>query len=500
MKRILIMLVNASLCGFLMAGGTLPVRANSQPVSQSHQLAVVGTVIYLPLVFQGVPPPVPPTVDVRVNGSDGPVNLTNQSTFTVSWTSTGDASCTGSAAMAGQSGLSGSYTDGPKATGIYTYTMSCSNAGGTAADSVVVNVGSSTVTVTSISAGEYHTCALTAAGGVKCWGYNQDGELGNGTKTDSPVPVDVVGLASGVDSISAGYKHTCALMKTGGIKCWGFNADGQLGNGTRVSSSTPVDVYNIPDGVDIRAGGFHTCALKATGVFRCWGDNAYGQLADGSTDDALTSVKADQLPTSVRVIRLGQFHTCFLTATNGVQCLGNNSSGQLGDGTTTNSLKPVSVNGLASGASVLNPGGSHTCTLNAAIGVMCWGYNGYGQLGDGTTTDRHSPVTVTDLASGVRGVSAGLTHTCALKTNDVMKCWGFNYYGQLGDGTTTNRLVPVTVNGLVGVPSSIRVGYSHTCALMQGGGVRCWGSNEFGQLGNGLTSSSSVPVIVIGFP
>lgn len=499
MKRILTIVVNASLCGFLMVGGTLPVRAKNQPVSQPRQLAVVGTVIYLPLVIQSVPP-VTPTVDVKVNAGDGPVNLTNQDTFTVSWTSTNASSCTGAGAMAGKSGLSGSYTDGPKAAGSYTYTMSCSNAGGTVSDSVVVNAASSLLTVTSISAGGFHTCVLTAAGGVKCWGYNQDGELGNGTTTDSLIPVDVVGLGSGVDSISAGYKHTCALMKAGGVKCWGFNADGQLGDGTRISRSTPVDVYNLTaDMDDVRAGGFHTCARKTTGVIRCWGNNDFGQLADGSTAPALTSVKADQFPASVGVYRPGQYHTCILTVTGGVQCLGNNGSGQLGDGTTTDNVRLVSVSGLTSGVTVLAAGASHTCAINAASGLMCWGYNGYGQLGNNSTVSSSSPVNVSGMTSGVNGVNAGLRHTCAQKSG-VLKCWGDNYYGQLGNATTNSSSTPVNVTASTDELKSVRVGYYHTCALTQTGGVRCWGDNEYGQLGNGLTTSSSVPVSVIGFP
>ncbi|MGA9350442.1 MAG: hypothetical protein WBW48_16795, partial [Anaerolineae bacterium] len=186
---------------------------------------------------------------------------------------------------------------------------------------------------TAIAAGYRHTCALTA-GGVKCWGYNGYGQLGDGTWTWRNTPVDVSGLTSGVTTIAAGSYHTCALTAGGGAKCWGHNNNGQLGDGTTTNRNTPVDVSGLTSGVDaIAAGSYHTCALTAGGV-KCWGLNDYGQLGDGTTTNRNTPVDVSGLTSGVAAIAAGYYHTCALTA-GGVKCWGRNNNGQLGDGTTT---------------------------------------------------------------------------------------------------------------------------------------------------------------------
>jgi|GEM_PF-903326 len=352
-----------------------------------------------------------------------------------------------------------------------------------------------------LSAGSRYTCALTLAGGIKCWGTNYFGELGDGTSIDKPIPVDVVGLTSGVSTISAGGYHTCALMKTGGVKCWGDNNDGELGDGTTTKRTTPVDVTGLASGViAISAGENHTCALMETGRVKCWGDNLYGQLGDLTTTDRHTPVDVIGLSSGVSAIGAGRIHTCALMQTGGVKCWGYNSYGQLGDGTTTNRTMPVDVVGLASGVSAIRAGENHTCALTQAGGVKCWGYNGFSQLGDGTTTNRLTPVDVTGLASGMSTIGAGDYHTCALMKTGGVKCWGNNGDGQLGDGTTTTRRTPVDVAGLTSEMSAISVGGVHTCALAPAGGIKCWGDNYNGQLGDGTTTDRNMPVDVIGFP
>jgi alpha-tubulin suppressor-like RCC1 family protein len=253
--------------------------------------------------------------------------------------------------------------------------------------------------IAAIAAGEAHSCALTVGGGVKCWGRNRNGQLGDGTTEDRSTPVDVVGLTGGVEAIAVGQSHTCALMTEGGVKCWGANYSGQLGDGTTENRNTPADVVGLTGEVEaMTAGGSHTCALMVGGGVKCWGRNR---------------------------------------------------NGQLGDGTTENRNTPVAVVGLASGVVAIAGGGLHTCALTVGGGVKCWGWNGFGQLGDGTTEDRSTPVAVVGLESGVAVIAAGATfygtHTCALTTGARIKCWGFNSHGQLGDGTTRRRSTPVDV-------------------------------------------------------
>ncbi|MCX6538746.1 MAG: RCC1 repeat-containing protein, partial [Acidobacteria bacterium] len=260
-----------------------------------------------------------------------------------------------------------------------------------------------------VAAGSYHTCALTVGGGVKCWGLNFDGQLGDGTPTSRSTPVNVSGLTSGVSAVAAGRFHTCAVTSGGGVKCWGSNQYGQLGDGTTTHRFTPVDVSGLTSGViAVTAGYFHTCAVTSGGGVKCWGYNNSGQLGDGTS------------------------HTCAVTSGGGVKCWGSNNLGQLGDGTTTQRVTPVDVSALTSGVSAVDAGGYHTCALTAGGGVKCWGLNSIGQLGHGTTTQHLTPVDVSGLTSGVIAVTAGYFHTCAVTSGGGVKCWGYNNSGQLG--------------------------------------------------------------------
>ncbi len=351
-----------------------------------------------------------------------------------------------------------------------------------------------TPTMIAISA-DIHTCALTASGGVKCWGRNGSGELGDGTNTDSTTPVDVIGLESGVIAVTTGVVHTCALMANGGVKCWGGNGNGQLGDGTQTSHIAPADVVGlISEVVAISAGSYYNCALMATGGVKCWGSNSDGQLGDASYTDRLTPVDVEGL-TGVAVIAAGLAHTCAVTNNGGVKCWGHNAYGELGDGSTRRSKIPVDVNGLSSGVVSVDVGSRHTCALTASEVVKCWGWNYYGQLGDGTRQDSTLPVDVVGLSSAVTAITIGSSHTCALTTTGAAKCWGYNYYGQLGDSTTTNHSRPVDVSGLSSGVAVISAGDASTCAVIIGGVVKCWGSNSNGQLGIGTSGGrSTLPV------
>jgi uncharacterized repeat protein (TIGR02543 family) len=364
----------------------------------------------------------------------------------------------------------------------------------------VPSAGATTPGITAIGLGAQHTCALTSGGGVDCWGANDYGQLGNGTTTGSSTPVPVSGLASGVTAISAGAYHTCALTSGGGVECWGANYDGQLGNGTTTNSSTPVAVTGLSGGVTaISAGADHTCALTSAGGVKCWGYNYYGQLGNASTTSSSIPVPVSGLAGGVTAISAGYEDECAI-ASGGAECWGANYDGQLGNGTTSSSSTPVPVSGLGSGVAAISAGGYHTCALTSGGGVKCWGYNYYGELGNGTTTNSSTPVPVTGLGNGVAAISAGYMEQCALTSSGGGECWGANYDGQLGNGTTTNSSTPLVVSGQSTAVTAIRAGGFHACALTSSGGVKCWGYNNSGQLGNDTTTNSSTPVSVIFLP
>ena len=354
-----------------------------------------------------------------------------------------------------------------------------------------------------LATGYGSTCFISSSGGVKCWGTNGNGQLGNGSTSDSSVPVEVMGLSSNVTAITArgdypSIDHVCALTAAGGVRCWGSNDEGQLGNQTTTDSRVPVEVTGLSSGVSaLSAGEDHTCALMTAGGVKCWGNNSWGQLGNENAADGGTPVDVTGLSSKVAAIAAGDDHTCALMSTGGVRCWGYNGYGQLGNGTTSGTSDvPVDVVGLTSGVSALAAGGNHTCALMTAGGVKCWGHNDEGQLGNGTVTDSSVPVDVTGLSSGAAAVSAGGWYSCALLTGGGLKCWGWNLYGELGNGTSTGSRTPVDVTGLSSGVAAVSAGGHHACALLIAGGLKCWGYNDFGQLGNGTTTDSTVPVDV----
>jgi hypothetical protein len=352
-----------------------------------------------------------------------------------------------------------------------------------------------------VSAGWEHTCLLTSAGAVLCWGSNEYGQLGNGSTSDSAVPVLVTGLTSGVSALSVGYAHACAVVVGGDdggtqVMCWGHNDSGQLGDGTTTDRSTPVAVTGIGDGVTaVAAGGEHSCALAAAGV-SCWGSNLQGQLGSAGGASSPTPVAVAGLAASSTSLTAGGAHTCAMATGGTVQCWGDDDSGQLGSGSTAPTSVPVSVTSC-SGATSLCAGNDHTCAV-AAGAVQCWGYGQYGQLGNGVTLDSDVPVQVTGL-QGATKVASGGDHSCAIDGHRSIWCWGNDQSGQLGDDGSIDSASPVQVVGVTPTATSLGLGTAHSCAVLGESVVACWGWNVKGQLGNGTTTDSAVPVEVTGF-
>jgi alpha-tubulin suppressor-like RCC1 family protein len=333
------------------------------------------------------------------------------------------------------------------------------------------------------------TCALTAAGGVKCWGHNYYGVLGDGSTVDSNVPVDVAGLSSGAIAVSTGGDHVCALTSAGAVKCWGENAHGQLGDGSTVSRDVPVDVVGLSSGVIAISA---TCAVTAAGAVKCWGRNNFGQLGDGSTMNRDVPVDVVGLSSGVVAVSSGGNDACALTAAGAVKCWG----------WSARSHTPVDVVGLSSSVNAISVGGGFTCAVTSARAVKCWGMNDRGQLGNGSTESGDvfvGPVDVVGLSSGVVAVSTGGDDACALTAAGAVKCWGENAWGQLGDGSTVDSHVPVDVVGLSSGVIAVSAGTGYTCAITTVGAVKCWGLNANGGLGDGTTTERHVPVTVVGF-
>ncbi len=350
-----------------------------------------------------------------------------------------------------------------------------------------------------IAVGMNHSCALLDTGGVQCWGSNTVGQLGSGSTGGTSAPVAVVGLSSGVQAIAAGGLHTCALLDSGAVRCWGVNLNGQLGNGTTNSANAPVEVTGLSSGATAIANGFmHTCALLDSGGVRCWGMNDRGQLGDGTTSDALAPVDVSGLPSGAQGISAGAYATCAVLESGAASCWGDNQFGQLGDGTATDASTPVDVEGLSSQATAVATGKTHTCALLDTGGVECWGANGIGQLGNGTMAIETQPMGVVDMDSGAQGISSNSTHTCALMDSGGIECWGYNPYGQLGDGSLSSRDIPVGVSDLSSGAGLVAAGYWHTCAVLEDGGAMCWGYNGSAQLGDGTSDNSATPVDVVG--
>ena len=320
-----------------------------------------------------------------------------------------------------------------------------------------------------LALGGAHACARRADGTALCWGHNGFGQIGDGTTEGPRAPTPVLGLA-GATTIAAGAAHSCAIVDGGKVVCWGRGDRGQLGArppgpaakppSIEVPSPLPASAGGAPSPVaglfgatKIALGGRHACALGPGGQVACWGEDESGELGNFRPPASPAKPKPGPRPTprlvSVKgiegaiAIALGASFGCALLEDGTARCWGDNTAGQLGDGTTEARTESVVVKGIT-GATAITLGAEHGCVLREGGGVACWGKNDRGQLGDGTTEARLSPVNVRGLA-GARALSAGGAHTCVMLEGGAVRCWGGNGAGEVGDGTTTDRSAPTAV-------------------------------------------------------
>ena len=342
-----------------------------------------------------------------------------------------------------------------------------------------------------VSAGSNHTCGIRA-GMLFCWGLNLFGQLGDGTNVKRLTPKRITAV-SDWKSVTAGSGHTCAIRGTGALYCWGDNEKGQLGDGTVAPRISPKRITAVSDWKFVTSGGeenrSYTCAIRGTGALYCWGDNSSGQLGDGTKTQRFSPKRITAVADWTTIAAGGEeiaIHTCAIRGAGALYCWGDNFNGQLGDGTQTDHLSPKRITAVDDWTSVAAGGeeeNSHTCAIRGTGALYCWGYNGTGELGDGTGIQRLSPKRITAV-SDWNDITAGALHTCGVRGTGALYCWGGNHVNQLGDGTDTGRLSPVRITAVADW-KLVAAGDYHSCAIRGTGALYCWGFNLHGQVGDG---------------
>ncbi|MGB0628952.1 MAG: hypothetical protein ACPGN8_06730, partial [Candidatus Thalassarchaeaceae archaeon] len=417
------------------------------------------------------------------------------------------------------------------------------------------------------SLGDYHSCVITDYGSIECWGKNTHGQLGDGTTTNRLMPTPTQSLGNyTATAVAAGGSHTCAILNDGSVICWGSGSFGGtpanatqislgasavsisagpsqtcaiLDNGTISCWSTDASPALVPLGtghsaVAVSTGG-HSCAILDDGTVSCWGDNFYGQLGDGTTTDRNTPTPTASLGqgrTAVAISAGGE-HTCAVLDNGGLSCWGRTDIGQVGVGIdpAEGQHTPLSHPYGEQNYTGISLGDAHSCGLRSDGTVTCWGEYNYGQIGDGSGGSAVSPVQTSWLGNGSAvALIAGRSHTCAILDDDSVSCWGRGDYGQIGDGASEHRSMPTPISlssdgvgvlaserdpdsdgalsifdthmkgaqgDSVHTISTIGVGLTHQCMLLEDGEVACWGDNNYGQLGDGTTGGSTTPVAVV---
>lgn len=355
-----------------------------------------------------------------------------------------------------------------------------------------------------LAAGGGHSCAVEPGGKTWCWGWQEQGQVGDGSFDYSiSHPREVVGAFDAV-AIDAGYQHSCAVMADGGVKCWGYDRFGQVGNGAPGSPNVPNDVIGVEHAIDVGTGAHFSCALIDDGTVRCWGHGYHYQLGNGELIETdVAGAPAENVAGATAMAVGGEF-VCVIVEGK-VRCWGRNDAGQLGRGSVTPDPGVAAVADVAgiTDAVDIAAGGAHACALLEGGGVLCWGNGGRGRLGNGDDENQPAPVAVLDLGGAAVAIDAGDNHTCAILESGAVKCWGYNWEGSLGNGQApADSFTASTVIG-IGDATALAAGGAHTCARTRAEPLEvwCWGAGNFGQLGDGQiggTHTVPAPVRVSG--
>jgi uncharacterized repeat protein (TIGR02543 family) len=383
-------------------------------------------------------------------------------------------------------------------------------------------------TITQVSLGWSHSSALTSEGRIFTWGNNDYGQLGDGTTTNRTTPTEITSqfnlhAGESIIQVSLGIFHSSAITSEGRIFTWGNNGYGQLGDGTTNNNrTTPTEItsqFNLPAGESIIIVSLsfdHSSALTSEGRIFTWGNNFYGQLGDGTTTNRTTPTEITSqfnlyAGETIIQVSLGYSDSSALTSQGRIFTWGINNSGQLGDGTTTNRTTPTEITSqfnLHAGESIIQAslGWGHSSALTSEGRIFTWGNNFYGQLGAGTTTNRNTPTEITshfNIHTGetIIQVSLGIFHSSAITSEGRIFTWGYNGFGQLGDGTTTDRAIPTEITSQFNLhigETIMQVLFKsyHSSALSSEGRILMWGNNGYGQLGDGTYYSRLTPVMV----
>lgn len=352
--------------------------------------------------------------------------------------------------------------------------------------------GSTAISFESLHVGASHVCGRTADGTAYCWGTNGFAQLGSGDLENHYDPTAVVGDLL-FEAIATGVSHTCGITPEGAAYCWGWNASAQLGDGTQENRSSPVQVTGGVEFTSISTGGSHTCGLTPGGSAYCWGSDGFGQLGDGTAGGTRGEPMPVASDSTFASIHAGWAHTCALTASGTAYCWGSNGHGEVGTGTAgANIPSPVVAAAGVTFTQIAPSQHDYTCGVAVDGTVHCWGHNDFAQLGRDTVSDNLAEVGPISSALTFDAVAVGGFHSCGLATDGSAHCWGWNNRGRTGDGTDTPvQEVPVPVVGGLTF-RSLTLGADVTCGIASDDVPYCWGWQEFGQFGNGEASATKV--------